>query len=127
VLNKSDIDFISAPSAEDIKNLVSHEDTTFKVTQEVDMLRIRLGSKYPVPLKFDIEDYYRMGVIRKEDLIDGKIYIGLCRNATTARWCVDKNAFSYLRYKFYNRYVEEINHISDDDGYDVFLPTKLLD
>ena len=90
-------------------------------------MRTRLGSKYPIPLDFNAEEYYKMGVIRKEDLIDGKTYIGLCRNVTTAKWGAGENAFTYIRTKFNLTFPEKINHISDDDGYDLFVPIKLLD
>lgn len=97
------------------------------IGHEIDKICIRLGSKYPIPSSFDIEEYYEIGVIRKEDLIDGKTYIGLCRNATTAKWDVEKNTFTYLRNKFNFTFPEEINHISDDNGYDLFIPIRLFD
>jgi ATP sulfurylase len=93
----------------------------------IDKMCIRLGSKYPIPLSFDIEEYYKLGVVRKEDLVDGKTYIGICRNATTAKWDAEKNVFTYLRTKFNLTFPEDINHIADDDGYDLFIPIKLFD
>lgn len=84
----------------------------------------KLGEGFPLPSEFDIENYYEKGVIRKEDLIDGKYYLGICRNAEVAKWDAEKNVFSYLRQKFNLKYFEEINHISDDDGYDLFIPIE---
>lgn len=66
------------------------------------------------------------GIIMKQDLQDNYMYFGHCRNATVAVWHADKNVFTYLRHKFGDEYLEDINHFEDDDGYDVFVPTKLV-
>ncbi len=58
--------------------------------------------------------------IKKEDLIIGHSYKGICRNASVAVW--DGKVFWYDRYKFGDTYKEDINHFEDDDGYDLFLP-----
>lgn len=97
------------------------------VYNEINRMRMWLGSKYPIPKDFNVEDYYKTGAIRKKNLIDGKTYIGLCRNATTAKWGAEKNTFTYIRTKFNLTFPEEINHFSDDDGYDLFIPIKLFD
>lgn len=84
-----------------------------------------------VPLMEDKECYekkivtnlIRCGAIPKEELIEGKTYLGACRNATEAMW--NGKQFTYLRTKFYYTYEEKINHFQDDDGYDVFVPLRL--
>ena len=79
--------------------------------------------EYPVPKEYDLEkDYYKKDVIRKENLIDGATYEGVCRNADEAIWDEIENSFVYDRYKFGMTYDDFINHIEDDDGYDVFIP-----
>lgn len=69
-------------------------------------------------------EYYRMGAIHKADLISGKMYLGQCRNASVAEW--NGNEFVYERNKFGYTYGEKINHFEDDDGFDVFIPWKML-
>ena len=64
------------------------------------------------------------GGIPKAELIPGATYLGRCRNATEAIW--NGNQFEYNRYKFGEWFKDTINHFEDDDGYDVFIPTKLL-
>lgn len=82
----------------------------------------------PIPMTpYHIERLIAAGAIPKKDLIDGKTYYGKCRNAYKAVWHADKNAFTYLRYKFSYTYDEDINHFEDDDGYDLFVPISLLD
>jgi len=71
-----------------------------------------------------LEQYYQAGVIRKEDLKNGTYYWGRCRNSSLAMW--DGKEFIYLRTKFGNTFSETINHISDDNGYDLFVPIKEL-
>ena len=60
-------------------------------------------------------------VIPKADLVHGEYYYGHCRNANTARWNAETNKFYYWRNKFGQRFVEDINHPEDDDGFDLFL------
>ena len=89
-------------------------------------MAIKLGrNKYPVSYNFCLKHYYEKGIVKKEDLIDGAFYLGLCRNAGIAKWDAEKNVFWYLRFKMGTKYFEKINHISDDDGYDLFLPTEV--
>lgn len=64
------------------------------------------------------------GAIEKKNLITGKTYLGSCRNSSKATWNGEK--FVYIRYKFGDTYEEEINHFQDDDGYDCFIPIKML-
>lgn len=62
----------------------------------------------------------KVKVLYKKELVKGKDYDGICRNAESALW--DGKKFLYNRYKFGYWYLEEINHFEDDDGYDVFVP-----
>ena len=63
-------------------------------------------------------------VIYKKDLVEGQTYEGECRNADHAIW--NGTRFVYDRYKFGSTYKEEINHFEDDNGYDVFVPMKII-
>lgn len=78
----------------------------------------------PKPISEDLyEDLFSRGVLRKEQLIMGKSYYGSCRNANIAKW--DGSKFIYNRTKFGSTYEESINHLSDDDGYDLFIPIEI--
>jgi hypothetical protein len=65
--------------------------------------------------------------IPKKDLVHGEYYYGDCRNSDTARWNADMNRFFYNRTKFTMKFVEDINHPEDDNGFDLFYPYKLID
>lgn len=67
----------------------------------------------------------RVKVIPKSELVVGEIYQGECRNSDTAIW--DGNKFVYERHKFGTSYNERINHFEDDNGYDVFVPMKIIE
>lgn len=68
------------------------------------------------------EEVYSKGVLKKEELEIGKYYYGKCRNAKVAMW--DGNVFWYMRTKFSYTYKEDINHLQDDNGYDLFVPLE---
>ena len=79
--------------------------------------------------KDDWDNFYvpiliRCGAIPKKDLIIGKKYAGACRNSDYGVW--NGLTFTYKRGKFGTYYTEEINHFEDDDGYDLFVPLKIL-
>lgn len=76
---------------------------------------------------FDVDDYYALGVIKKDDLIDGAYYFGSCRNSDIAQWDAKGNCFWYMRDKFSNTFRESINHLADDNGYDLFVPFQMID
>ena len=76
---------------------------------------------------FDVNAYYDVGVIKKDDLIDGAYYQGNCRNASIAQWDAKNNCFWYMRNKFGYVYKEDINHLADDNGYDLFIPFQKVD
>jgi hypothetical protein len=65
---------------------------------------------------------YRATCIKKAE--NYAWYVGDCRNAVVAQWIADKNHFIYIRHKFGNAFVEEINHFEDDNGYDIFYPAR---
>jgi hypothetical protein len=65
-------------------------------------------------------------MIAKEDLVDGALYEGRCRNATQARWDAKIGKFIYRRHKFGDWYKEEIEHPADFRGYDVFVPERMI-
>lgn len=69
----------------------------------------------------NLTEAYDMGMIRKENLVVGKTYIGHCRNADEAIWS-NNNCFVYQRHKFNSIYPENIVYPSDDEGYDIFVP-----
>ena len=64
------------------------------------------------------------GAIPKKDLIKDRHYVGSCRNADKALWNGEK--FVYIRHKYGRFYPEEINHFEDDDGFDLFVPIKMV-
>lgn len=80
------------------------------------------GLEYSLPKQFDVEKYYAGGVIRRSDLKDAVWYVGMCRNASCAIWDAERGVFWYVRFKFANRFAESINHIADDNGFDLFVP-----
>ena len=83
--------------------------------------------QHPVPKEYNLEkDYYEKDVIRKKDLVHNAKYKGLCRNTEEAIWNAEENAFVYDRFKFGLTYEDYIEHIEDDSGYDVFLPTERI-
>lgn len=65
-----------------------------------------------------------MNYIKKSDLIIGKKYKGICRNASEAVWT--GKYFIYERCKFGDKYNESINHPEDDNGFDLFYPQECL-
>ena len=79
--------------------------------------------KLPKPIPGDLyKELYRKGIIPKKDLKKGRYYFGDCRNASVALW--NGYVFVYMRNKFGYKFPEEINHLEDDDGYDLFVPLK---
>jgi hypothetical protein len=70
----------------------------------------------------DIESAVSLGMIPKNQLINGVRYIGYCRNATNAVWNAEMQRFIYIREKFGCKFEEEIVHPEDDIQFDVFVP-----
>lgn len=71
-----------------------------------------------------VEKHYR--AIPKKELVAGKEYNGVCRNASKAVWNGEK--FVYDRHKLGGKYTEKIDHFEDDKecGFDVFVPIEEL-
>lgn len=59
-------------------------------------------------------------VVFKKDLKKDHFYYGHCRNSNLALW--DGEKFIYVREKLDNRFLTNINHFEDDNGYDLFVP-----
>jgi len=87
-----------------------------------------LSFKFSNPLtKEELEKAYSEGMIKKEDLISGAYYIGTCRNSYVAQWNKKDNCFYYIRNKFGDSFLEAINHPSDDDNHDLFIPMQKVE
>lgn len=71
-----------------------------------------------------IKEFIESGAIPKNQLKIGGWYTGSCRNSSIAQWIGEE--FIYIRNKFGDYFVESINHFEDDDGYDLFVPFKLI-
>lgn len=83
---------------------------------------------FPKPITAKVmAEAYKLGMIKKEDLINGKKYFGTCRNASEAIWNSEKQRFTYIRTKFGSSFEEDINHPEDDNGFDLFVPIKLIE
>jgi hypothetical protein len=65
--------------------------------------------------------------LKKEELIPGAYYAGICRNAQVAMWMGKEQKFLYIRYKFGFR-LDEIEHFDDvkESGMDGFVPIALI-
>jgi hypothetical protein len=70
---------------------------------------------------------YGKGMLRKDQLEDGKYYLGDCRNASVARWHAGKDAFTYMRHKFGDVFPEDISYPTDDPDFDVFTPFQVVE
>ena len=104
--------------------LETHRDNLFVATR-LALLDVGLSLHVPKPLTPEIlQKYYSAGIIKKSDLVVGEYYWGVCRNSSLAMWLGKE--FVYLRTKFSSTFAETINHLEDDDGYDVFVPIKKL-
>jgi hypothetical protein len=74
-----------------------------------------------------LEEAYKDGLLRKDQLEDGCYYLGHCRNASVAKWDAKADKFFYVRTKFSARFCEDINYVADDNGYDLFTPTEKVE
>ena len=82
----------------------------------------------PIPMQEgDLRAAFKKGMLRKEDLEDGKYYLGYCRNAYVAQWLESENAFYYMRKKMGDVFPERILHPEDDNKKDLFVPFKKVD
>jgi len=81
---------------------------------------------YFAPIKITkewLEEKYKkkmlVPVCELENLV---CYVGNCRNSELAIWDAEENSFFYLRYKFGDRFIEQIETVESNSPYDVFLP-----
>lgn len=72
----------------------------------------------------ELELAYSKGMKKPEELNDGDIYSGYCRNARKAMWVLGIQKFVHIREKFGDYFLESINHPANDDGYDLFIPQE---
>lgn len=80
--------------------------------------------RLPIPIPGDAyKELYRKGILPKKNLVKGHYYYGKCRNAKVALW--NGYEFVYMR-DFWGKsfFPEEINHLEDDNGFDVFIPLR---
>lgn len=79
----------------------------------------------PKPIPYTMfKELYSKGIIPKKDLRKNTYYRGKCRNGSVALW--NGFEFVYMRYKF-GFYIDTINHLEDDNGYDLFVPFQIED
>jgi hypothetical protein len=64
---------------------------------------------------------------RNSSWCTARTYAGTCRNASIARWNAIERRFYHWRYKFGFRFVETIKAPEDDDTYDVFYATSVIE
>lgn len=77
----------------------------------------------PKPIPFGMyNELYRKGIIPKKNLKKNIYYKGKCRNATVSLW--NGFEFVHMRNKFGSYYIDSVNHIEDDNGYDLFVPLR---
>ena len=70
--------------------------------------------------EYVVKNFIRCGAIPKSNLKIGKTYIGSCRNSDEATWVGD--VFEYNRTKYGITFKDHINHLEDDNGFDLFVP-----
>lgn len=75
--------------------------------------------------RIDIMHYFM--AIPINEMIDGAMYVGICRNATNARWNAEEQVFYHDRVKFGNQFVEKINHFENDNNADLFYPMEQIE
>lgn len=86
---------------------------------KLSVYRIHLPEHIPAAL---YKELYSKGVIPKKDLQKNRYYLGKCRNASVALW--NGYEFVYMRTKFGHVSIDNINHLEDDNGYDLFIPIE---
>lgn len=79
-----------------------------------------------VPQKYSKEWYVMArennGFIPLQNLKDKTFYKGSCRNAEIAYWLTETQKFYYMRSKFGSEFIEDIEALENDNGFDVFVP-----
>lgn len=93
--------------------------TNIEKFDKITVFKIHLPQLIPASL---YKELYSKGVIPKKDLQKHEYYQGKCRNAEVALWNGFK--FVYMRTKFDRIYPEDIYHLEDDNGFDLFVPIE---
>jgi (p)ppGpp synthase/HD superfamily hydrolase len=111
----------------ELENLQKNEEDFNKFYKEIDkfdretIYRIHL----PQPIPYSLyKELFKKGIVPKHKLIKGKYYFGKCRQSQVALW--NGYVFVYMRTKFGSIYPEDINHLEDDNGYDLFIPLEIV-
>lgn len=78
----------------------------------------------PEQFNLAIEEYLEAGAIAKDDLIPGAYYLGQSRSTNVAQWTGYK--FEFIRRKFSGKYIDSLEHFSEETPFDVFIPFKLI-
>ena len=87
----------------------------------------------PPTTEAQMEAAYADGMIAKDLLKHGQVYIGACRNATKAIWDANDNTFYIMRHKFGNIFPEPVSYPTVGERWDIFVPVaevegwKLID
>ena len=76
----------------------------------------------PIPEGWLPEQYAKGKLVPVARLVTCAFYEGSCRNASVAVWDGIVKRFTYVRHKFGDAFLEEINTVEQDDGHDLFLP-----
>ena len=78
----------------------------------------------PNPIPFGMyNELYKKGIVPKKDLVKNTYYKGKCRNSNIALW--NGFEFVYMRYKHGTYIIDTINHLEDDNGFDLFIPIRI--
>lgn len=100
----------------------NNPDTVARYQKEGEELVFKVGS---VPRNYSKKWYETAvnlkGFIPMDKLEHGKFYTGYCRNAKWAYWDGATKEFYYIRYKFGSEFVESIQPVEKDDGFDLFV------
>jgi len=113
---------------EELENITNTNEKYFEITynniEKFDKETVH-NIKLPRPIPGELyKELFNKGIIRKNDLITGQYYYGKCRNAQVAVW--NGNNFVYMIDKFRYTFPENINHLEDDNGFDVFIPVEMV-
>lgn len=66
------------------------------------------------------------GMIPLADLQHGATYLGVARRTYVGRWDSINKKFYYIREKFSSFFFDKVEHPEAEDGFDVFVPVKLI-
>lgn len=90
--------------------------------------KLRMIGRPPNPIdEFWLKGAYLKGLIPKTKFKDGTYYYGKCRNGSVAKWDSTLNKFLYVRTKFGHKFVDRVEAVEDDIGYDLFIPVAEIE